>query len=460
MTITSTLVDICVNKLPGLAGAQPLAVAQRCLVDSLACAYAGADEKPIQILRETLRTRRGGGESSVIAHDESVRADDAALVNGTMISVQQFDDSQMQMRAHPSAPLLPAVLAVAEEQDRTLTQALTAFVVGYELQCRLGVFLNPSHYEAGWHATLTQGTMGAAMASCLLLDLDAGRTAYALGIAASMASGLRRNFGTMTMSLHCGWAAGSGVRAASFAAAGLTADPNIFDGPRGYGEVFSREWAPEKLAADLPTWGSPFSIISPGACFKLFPCGRPTLFGLQAALALREKHGITPADVEKIVCDVTYMFPRTLVQQPPANAFQGKTSLHYVLAATLHDGPPTLETFTDEAVRRPEIQDLVSRIELRVPPELSEQVPAVRLKPFEQPITVTVHTRDGRTVKETVVHLKGSPENPASDADMRQKFSSCTRGRLTPQRADAALSYIGSGRASVRGLFELLRAAS
>jgi 2-methylcitrate dehydratase PrpD len=167
------------------------------------------------------------GASTVIGYGEKARPADAALVNGAMISLQLFDDNQAQMRGHPSGPLLPAVLALAELKDASIEEALKAFIIGYEVECRFGTILNPSHYELGWHATATQGTLAAVIASSLILGLDDHTCAHALGITASMVGGVRRNFGTMTMSLHSGLASSNGIRAAQLAEQGFTADPEI-----------------------------------------------------------------------------------------------------------------------------------------------------------------------------------------------------------------------------------------
>src|SRR3546814_776727 len=163
-----------------------------------------------------------------------------------MVSLLLFDDNHATMRGHPSAPVLPAVLALAEAADLGLEDALTAFVVGYEIECRLGVALNPSHYEIGWHATATQGTMGATVAAALLMGLDTETAARALGIAGSLAGGLRANFGTMTMSLHSGAAASAGVRAARMASLGFSADPDIFGGDLNFCRAFSRARSEER----------------------------------------------------------------------------------------------------------------------------------------------------------------------------------------------------------------------
>lgn len=453
LALTPRLVRTCLDDLPPRVDATALQAARLCLIDSLAVAYAAYGERPIDMLRATA-TEGGCGASTVIAYGERARPADAALVNGTMISLQLFDDNHERMRGHPSAPLLPAVLAAGELADIGLREALTAFVIGYELECRLGLLLNPSHYELGWHATATQGTMAAAVAAGLILKLDAQAMAHALGIVASMASGLRRNFGSMTMSLHSGMAASQGVRAAQLAQQGFTADPQVFDGARGFGDIFSHEWSAEAAQQSLAEWGRPFMISTP--TFKLYPCGRPTLFGVDAALAMRSKHGVRSADVKRIVCQVSYMYPRTVIHSRPVNGLQGKTSLEYCIAATLIDGRPTAASFEDQAVLRPQVRELLERIEIRVPPELSEDVPAVRKAPFEQPVTMTVETHDGRSFTEVIRHHKGSPDHPATVDELKQKFADCAGAHLDAARVAAILAAIEGGQTSLRGLMALL----
>lgn len=453
--LTDSLVAFCLDALRAGVPPAALAVARRCLVDSLACAFAAVGEPPIDMLR----TLHGAtpGEATTIGYGDRVRAADAALVNGTMVSLQLYDDNQIEMRGHPSGPLWPAVLAAAELAGAPLGRALAVFAIGFEVECRFGTLLNPAHYETGWHATSTQGTLAATIATSLLLGLDAGQTAHALGIAASLAAGIRRNFGTMTMSLHSGLAAERGIRAARLARAGFTADPQVFDGPMSFGAVFSREWSAQALGESLAGWGRPFMIENPGPTFKLYPCGRPTLYGVDGALALRERHGLRAADVRRITCDVSYMFPRTLIHARPANGFQGKTSLEYCVASTLLHGRPTLATFEDDAVRRPDVTDLIGRIAVRVPPELSEDVPAVRKAPFDQPVTLRAETSDGRTLVETIRHHRGSPQNPAAEEDLRHKFVDCAGRHLGPPRVENILDTVHRDDATVASLMQALR---
>jgi 2-methylcitrate dehydratase PrpD len=443
-----------------------LRIARHCLIDAVAAGFTAIGEPSIEMLWASLAGdaaaagQAGAGRTNVLGRRALLRADDAALLNGTMVSLQLFDDNCEFMRGHPSAPLWPAVLAVAEANDQSLRDALAAFVVGFEVECRLGMTLNPSQYETGWHATATQGIMAAAVASLLLMDLPDPQAAHALGIAASMAGGLRRNFGSMTMSLHAGLAAGNGLRAATLASRGFTADPDIFGGMNGYGDVFSREWPAEEFAASLPQWGSPALIgLDGGPIFKMFPCGRPALFGLQSAMELQHQHRLDVKRIRQIRCAFSYMFPRTLIHPFPSNGLQGKTSFQYCVAAGLLDENPDLDTFTDAAVQRAAIVELIRKIEVRVPPELQEHLPEVRKAPFEQPVTLEVELDDGRVYSQTVRHLKGTPQNPLRQEDLRYKFEICTERALGGAAASrAVLDYLHDDAATVRGLLGRLSA--
>jgi hypothetical protein len=215
---------------------------------------------------------------------------------------------------------------------------------------------------------------------------------YAVGVPGSVAGLVRalQDYGTLSLEQVI-------APAIQLAEKGFTGDPEIFDGAMSLGDVFSREWNSELLAKNLNLWGKPFMIVSPGATFKLYPCGRPPLFAVDCAIAIRDAHNIQAENIEKIFCDVSFLYPRTLIHTNPKNGLQAKASLQYCIATSLLDGRPTLASFTNDAVNREAIKNLIDRIEVRVPPHLSEDVPAVRKAPFEQPVTLEVHTKDGKT---------------------------------------------------------------
>jgi 2-methylcitrate dehydratase PrpD len=455
--LTREIVQTCLTRLPPQVGLVEQEIATKCLIDSLACAFAAYKEPPIEMLKQSLFENASSKGSSVIAYAHQGRSDDVALMNGTMISLQLFDDNQAQMRGHPSGPLLPAVLAVAEEVNASLNDAMLAFVMGYELECRLGVLLNPSHYEQGWHATSTQGAFASALASAILMRLSPEQMLHAFGIVSSMASGVRRNFGTMTMSLHSGIAASNGVKATKLAAKGFTADPEIFDGPMNIGQVLSEEWVEGHVLEDLKRWGAPFMINSPGPSFKLYPCGRPPLFAVDCVVEMQKKHRLKTSDIKSIVADVSYMFPKTLIHSRPINGLQGKTSLEYCIASAFLDQRPTLASFTDEAVQRPQILSLMKLITVNVPPHLSDANESVRKAPFEQPVTLHVHTFSGHRYTETVAHHKGSPENPASQNDLDAKFFDCVGPWHSHQKMRDVLEMAKNGQSLVRALMQQLK---
>ena len=294
------------------------------------------------------------------------------------------------------------------------------------------------------------------MACAYLLNLSPTQAEHALGIAASMASGVRRNFGTMTMSFHSGLAASNGVKAARLAKLGFTADTHIFDGPMNIGDVFSKEWSTQALWSDLDQWGEPFVIIHPGQTFKLYPCGRPPLFAIDCVVELQRKHQLKLSDIEKITCEVSYMYPRTLIHSRPTNGLQGKTSLEYCIATALLDTRPVLASFTDEAVKRPEIKRLIDLIEVRVPAHLSEEIEAVRKAPFEQPVTLTIKNKSGQLFTETTAFHKGSPENPASPEDLDQKFQDCLSPWIDQTRITHILELCKDSRTPIQGLMRAL----
>ncbi len=460
MTLTERIARLCVETMPGRIGARELANARLCLIDGLAVAMAASRSSQITLLRETLEIGGASGSASLLGHRLRAKPDDAALINGMMVSLLLFDDNHSTMRGHPTGPVLPAVLALSQRLGASLETALRAFIIGYEMECRLGPVFNPSQYEVGWHATATQGTFGAAASACVLLGLDVEQTCRAFGIAASLLGGVRRNFGTMTMSFHSGIAASSGVRAAMLAQGGFTADPHIFDGDRCIGELLSREWKPAQLEAQLPLWGAPFEIFDSGPLFKLFPVGRPLVAPIEAALEIRAMPGFDARLVTEITAEVSYMYPRTVVHNAPTTGLQGKTSLHYNLAAALLFGRPKIATYSDEAVVDPSIVPLRDKVRLVVPPHLTDQVEAVRILPFDQPVTIIVTQSNGLVMRSVVQFPRGMPQNPVGEVDLMEKFSDCVAEGFDPALTSNLKSLLDTPGVSVDAVVELLAGAA
>src|SRR5438874_10038705 len=226
-----TLVDFVVSAAPPDHARQ---AAARALVDTVGVMLAGASEPCARSVQDIVAQESSGRQCTVLGTPQRASATGAALANGTAAHAHDYDDMCFVSLAHPSAPLVAAGLAVAELAGATGRALLEAYVVGFEIEARLGRAMNPRHYQRGWHCTSTLGTMGAAAAASRLLGLQIVQTGHALAIAASEASGLKENFGSMVKPLHAGLAARNGVVAARLAASGMTASASAPDGPQGF----------------------------------------------------------------------------------------------------------------------------------------------------------------------------------------------------------------------------------
>lgn len=437
MKVTQGLAEFVAGTPSGAIPAEAWLQARRAILDTLGVALAGYGEEAATIVGAMVREEGGSGEASVLGHGFRAPPAGAALANGTAAHALDFDDVSASMHGHPSAPLFPALLALGEKLGVSGRDLSEAFVLGFEVECRLGRAIGEAHYALGWHATSTFGSIGAAAGCARLLGLDPERTGHALGIAASLASGLQQNFGTMTKPLHAGWAARNGVVAASLAARGFTADAQALEGSGGFLRAASGD-AEVDLGAALSGLGEAWEIVSPGIAVKLYPCCYATHRAIDAALEVRPNAaGVDASRVEVIVSPGTLI---PLIGRPPDNGLEGKFSLAYCVAAALLDGAVALGAFTDEAVRRPEVRALMERIEVR------EEGPQMNF-PIEGIAEVRLATPDGRLSARVEVP-RGDPQRPLSWDDLAAKFRECAGVGLTRERIGAAV-------AAIEGLEEL-----
>lgn len=410
--------------------------ARRAILDTLGVMLAGSVEVTAARVRALIAHRRGDAEATIVGTPLRASVEDAALANGTAAHALDYDDVNQSLSGHPSAPILPAVLALAERQRASGAALLAAFVVGVEIEAKLGRALNPVHYETGWHATSTLGVIGVAAGAATLLGLPAERTTHALAIAASMASGIKANFGTDCKPLHVGHAARCGVEAALLAEAGFTGNPRALEHGDGFGATYGAGSPP---AWDLVTagLGAPHDLVDPGVGVKRFPACASTHQTLDATLALAEEHAIDPAAVEAVECGVYYLAPHQLIYDQAATALQGKFSMPYCVAVALLDGAVGLAQFTDERVHRADVQALMPRVRMFVHPE---QTTRDCLPTRFSEVAITL--RDGRRLTRRVRHAKGQPHNPLTDAELTAKFRDCAARVLTPERAESVVAAV------------------
>jgi 2-methylcitrate dehydratase PrpD len=410
--------------------------ARRAILDTLGVMVAGSVEVTAERVRSLVAHRGRSEEATLVGTSRRASVEDAALVNGTAAHALDYDDLHQSLSGHPSVPVLPAALALAERERCSGAALVTALVVGIEVEAKLGRALNPGLYEVGWHATSVLGVFGAAAAASRLLALSAPRTAQALAIAASLASGVKANFGTDCKPLHGGHAARCGVEAALLAAAGFTANPRALEHGDGFGSTYGAGNAP---AWDLATagLGAPHEIAEPGVGVKRFPACASTHQALDAALALAEEHAIAPAAVEGVECAVHYLAPHQLIYDQAQTALQGKFSMPYCVAVALLDRAVGFAQFTDERVRRADVQALMPRVRMVVHPEQTtrECLPTR----FSE---VTISLRDGRRLHRRVRLAKGQPGNPLTDAELTEKFRDCAARVFDAARTEALLSAL------------------
>lgn len=411
--------------------------ALRAFVDTVGVMLAGSVEPVARFVQRVALEEGGHPRCRIAGTPHATGAGWAAMANGAAAHALDYDDMCFVSLAHPSATLVPACLAAGELDGAAGPAILDAYVVGFEIECALGRVMNPRHYTRGWHCTSTLGAIGAAGTVARLLGLSTEATAHALAIAASEASGLKENFGTMTKPYHAGMAARSGVVAALAARSGLTAAERAIDGPQGYLTAMSAERG-DRLAATLDDLERRWEILETGITVKLYPSCAGTHPALDALLDLRRRYDLSADAVDRVEVDVDEITPTILIYERPASGLEGKFSLHYCAAAALAVGRVDLDTFSDASIAEGRIRRLMPSIAMRVDPDIGRDRP-----PLTQ-ARVTIRLRDGRSVSARADGAKGYPDRPASDADLDRKFADCASRVLDEPGASGLLSQLRS----------------
>jgi 2-methylcitrate dehydratase PrpD len=378
----------------------------------------------------------GSGPSLLLGTSKRTGPLDAALVNGTASHALDFDDCNNTLGGHPSAPILPALFALADEIGASGRDFLTAYVAGFETETKISLGVNFYQYTRGWHPTSTIGVFGAAAACAKLLKLDDERIAVALAIAASLASGVKSNFGTYVKPLHVGHCARSGLFAALLARDDYTASPVAFEHKQGYFEVFNGAGNYD-AAKILPAWGKPFDIVQPGIAIKQYPCCGSTHPAIDAMLELVRSHDLKIDAVERIE---SWTHSRRLehTNRPdPRSTKDAKFSVQYCLARALVDRKVAIEHFEGEAYQDPIVRGVMSRI--RVAPYTTGQFPAENHYGAEVKVTL----RGGSVLARKVDQPAGrTSADPLPAQRLKDKFDNCANRALTPARTAAVYDAI------------------
>jgi len=407
------------------------------MTDFVGVAVAGSREKLSRLIRGYGRRMGGVAEASIIADGKKTSPEMAALVNGTMGHALDYDDMSVSPIAHPSVFLAPAVLALGESTGASGLEALAAYVVGYEVAACVAEPMFQSHYVQGWHGTSTFGSLGAAAAAAWLLKMNPWQVRMALGIAASLACGLRQNFGTMTKPLHAGKAAANGIQAAFLARAGFTADGGIIEAPLGFAKVMGHndavDWS--RVGTNL---GKVFVIAGPvGIAIKPYPSCGFTHAAIDCALELTNQ-GVKADRIVAVELGTSPFDRQLLIHHRPATGLEGKFSLEYCVARALVSGEVRLKHFTDPAVREPEVQRLIEAM------TWAEKFPMPVMGTPEgfgtKSVTVTLKTGEKRSATASVA--KGMPTNPLSADEFAAKYRDCASTVLSTSAVEESFAQL------------------
>jgi 2-methylcitrate dehydratase PrpD len=404
------------------------------ILDTIGVTIAGASDPSARIVARTLESATG--PAHVFGTGQRVGTLDAALINGTASHALDFDDCNNTLGGHPSVPILPALFALADETGANGREFIAAYVAGFETECKISMGVNFYQYTRGWHPTSTIGVFGAAAACARLMKLGDEQTATALAIAASLAAGIKSNFGTMTKPLHVGHCARNGLFAALLAREDFTANPAAFEHKQGYFEVFNGagNYDAEKI---LPAWGKPWDIVEPGIAIKQYPCCGSTHPAIDAMLTLVREHNLQPGDVERID---SWTHKRRLehTNRPdPQSTFDAKFSVQYCLARALVNRKVTLDHFEGETYKDPAVRAVLPRIHAAT--YSTAQFPADNH--FGAEIKITL--RGGKVLVQKVDQPFGrTSSNPLPPELLKEKFVNCATMALPAAAVEKLYSAI------------------
>ena len=397
------------------------------ILDFIGVAMAGSQDPSGRIISELVRENMSAPEAIIIGWRYKAACSLAALANGSAGHVLDYDDCldfPDVGLAHPTTGIFPAVLAVGEKLHISGKDLITAYCLGIEAYAKTGLLTKESYVgKRGWEWTGVLGVIGATASVSKVLKLDESQTVMAFGIAASLASGLIRNFGTMAGHLHAGNAARNGVEASLLAQKGYTGRYGIIEIPGGFYNAFTgtKEPVKQQVMEDIiKALGNPWNIVKPGLMFKAYPCAHISHFGVDAGLQLRQKYTIDWRQIAAIEFRVPSFMGRAGFPPEPKAGVEARFNLAYCLSRALINGNLKINDFTDDSVKNPDTLWLMRKV--KYIPQKQDRLNSVF--GYQE---IVLKMNDGNTYSCKVEHPKGEPQNPQTTEELAAKYMECTK---------------------------------
>ncbi len=418
--ITRILARYVVGAKPADIPATVRREATRSILNWMGCAVGGSRHETVNRALAALRPFAGAEQATVLGRRERIDVMHAALLNGISSHVFDFDDTHLKTIIHPAGPVASAILALAEYRPVSGADLLHAFILGVEVECRIGNAVYPAHYDVGWHITGTAGVFGAAAAAGKLLGLNEQRMTWALGIAGTQSSGFREMFGTMCKSFHPGRAAQNGLASAFLAQSDFTSSNQVLEAKRGFANVMSTKQDYDEITRDL---GKTFEVAL--NTYKPFACGIVIHPVIDGCIQLRNEHKLKAEDIERVTVRVHPLVLELTGKKMPQVGLEGKFSVYHSAAVALIHGAAGETEYSDAAVRDPKVVALRDRVEAIADTTLHES---------EAKVSITL--KNNKKIDKHVKHAIGSLERPMSDQDLEAKFRGLAEGVLSKAETD------------------------
>ena len=443
MDVTRTLARYVVNAKPADIPDSVKREGVRSILNWLGCAVGAARHEAVDCALEALLPFAGQSQASVLGREEKTDILHAALLNGISSHVFDFDDTHLPTIIHPSGPVASAIFALAEYIEVSGAELLHAFILGVEVECRIGNAVYPNHYDVGWHITGTAGVFGAAAAAGKLLGLNEQQMLWALGIAGTQSSGFREMFGTHCKSFHPGRAAQNGLAAALLAEKNFTSSNQVLEAKRGFANVMSTKQDYTRITEGL---GKTFEVTLNS--YKPFACGIVIHPSIDGCVQLKKEHGLTGAEIEKVELTVAPLVLELTGKRTPQVGLEGKFSVFHSCAVALLHGAAGEKEYSDAMVRDPKVIALRDKVDAHIDPKLRDDEVHVRIT-----------LKDGRKLEKYVEHAIGSKEVPMTNQQLEAKFIDLAEETLGAAKA-ARLLDLAWKIEELEDASEICRAAS